>query len=130
MEHILVVEARKYIGVSFFYKGRGKGGMDCAGLVCVSLSNTIIPGYNFLNYTLNPSPKDIRAELLSIADDVREPISGDLMIFSLSGLPQHVAIYTNSNTIIHTYKRVGKVIEEKYTNYWKSKLENIYRVRS
>ena len=130
MEHIIVLEARKFLNIPFFFKGRSNGGMDCAGVVCKALSNTIIPGYEFLDYTFNPSPQNIRIELLKIAYEVTDPISGDLLIFNLSGLPQHIAIFTSENTIIHTYKRVGKVVEEKYTNYWNSKLENIYRIRS
>lgn len=127
-ENPIVIEARKYIGTKFFFKGRSNGGLDCAGLA-VKAIQVKIKNYEFLNYTYNPSVNIIKKELERICSIENEIKPGYLGLFNLDGLPQHVAIFTNNNTIIHTYKRIGKVIEEKYSNYWKNKLDTIYKVK-
>lgn len=124
-----VEEARSYIGTPYFYKGRSRGGIDCAGIVCRSLNATIIPGYDFLDYALNANPRHVKKELENISDETNVLEHGSILLLNLNNLPSHIAIYTDSNTIIHSYKRRGKVVEEKFTNYWKDKLDSIYRVR-
>lgn len=127
-EDDIIIEARKYIGTPFFFKGRSRGGLDCAGLATLAI-NVYIRNYNFTNYTINPNPKIIKKELLRIANNVNNLRSGDLLLIDLYGLPQHIALYTSNNTIIHTYKGIGKVVEEKYTYYWKNKVDSIYRIK-
>lgn len=128
---LLVDSARNYIGRPFHFKGRSKGGMDCAGHVILSLrdANIVPKDYDFLAYNINPSPRIIKKELLSLFDLVDSLLSGDILLINLYGLPQHVAIYSENSTIIHTYKDIGKVIEEKFSKYYKDRLDSIYRIR-
>jgi len=130
MEHELVDIARKYVGVKYWFKGRSRGGLDCAGVAILSIREYTIPDYEYLEYSANPNPTHIKRELLKIADKVDSMQSGDIFLIRLHGAPQHVAIYTNNNTIIHAYEDIGKVVEEKYTKYWQNKLDSIYRLRN
>lgn len=114
----------------YFYKGRGKGGIDCGGTFVLLVNKLVDIDYEFKQYNTNPSPRIIKKEISNYANLVKEPIlSGDILLISLSGLPQHIAYYTNNNTIIHTYQNVGKLVEEKFTKYWQDKLDSIYRMR-
>ena len=121
--------AKAYLDVPYVYKGRSKGGMDCAGLLIKTLNSTVLPDYNFLNYGVNPNPKHVRKELLNISEQISEIEYGCLLVLKLHGLGNHIAIYIEDNNLLHTYGRAGKVIVEKYTLYWQKKLDSIYRVR-
>ena len=45
---------------------------------------------------------------------------------TFEGEPQHVAIVSLPN-IIHSYERVGRVVEHGLTEFWRKRIVRIYR---
>lgn len=114
--------ARSYIDVKYFYKGRGHGGLDCAGL-CVLAYN--LP--DIFKYNDNSSLKEIILQLepyFSRVTNIEDIDNEDLLLFN----SVHTAIYCrDKNTIIHSYRKVGRVVEEKLTKFWKDRIHSSYR---
>jgi len=56
-------------------------------------------------------------------------IEGDIMLFwARSELDKHVAIYLNSDYMLHSSRGVGAVVIEKWTRpNWKHQLRSVYR---
>lgn len=110
--------ARSYIDTKFFYKGRGRGGLDCAGLImCIYNLEDIF------NYNNNDNLSHLKKELEKSFKLSKELLPESVLLFD----DGHLAFYTDSSTIIHTYRKIGKVLEEDYNKFWKIKLDTIYR---
>ena len=56
--------------------------------------------------------------------------NGCILWLSVTHVPQHVAIWTKDNTIIHSVN-VGakKVIEHGFTNPWPKKVKAMYKIK-
>lgn len=122
--------ARSLIGIPYHFKGRSNGGLDCGGHYIKSLNNSgLYPTYEFLDYGTNPNPKHLIKELCKVCDIVQVIEPGCVLLINYSGLPQHIAIYSEVNTLIHVYKASGTVTEEKFNNFWKSRVDTIFKVR-
>jgi cell wall-associated NlpC family hydrolase len=52
--------------------------------------------------------------------------AGDMVLFRISTAPQHIAIYTDKDTIIHAYFHAGKVTEQSFAP-WRNQLKHVYR---
>lgn len=130
MEHELVTSARKLIGIPYFYKGRSGGGLDCGGMYITVINNTVDSTYNYTDYGINPNPNHIKRELLVHTDNTSVLEPGTILLIRIHALPQHIAIYTEVDTIIHTYEDIGKVVEEKLTKFWKDRIDSMYKLRS
>lgn len=122
--------ARSFIGTPYHFKGRSKGGLDCAGHYIKSINKAgFYSNYEYLNYGTNPNPKGIIKALKETCDIIEEIEPGSVLLINYTGLPQHIAIYTDKNTLVHVYKQAGKVTEEKFTKFWKDRVYTIFKVR-
>lgn len=125
------IAARNYIGTPFRHQGRTKWGLDCVGLIIKVAHDLNITDFDYTNYTEIPDSKEMRYYLnkymFRIPTNMQQ--AGDIFYMSFTKTPQHLAIYTSTNTIIHSASVFKGVIEQSFSKYWKSKTKEIYRFR-
>lgn len=121
--------ARKYIGVPFRHQGRTKDALDCAGLIILIAHDEGISDFDFTNYRMQPDSVVMRKYLNQNLDRIFTLEPGCILYMSFFKNPQHLAIYTSSNTIIHAASVFGGVVEHSFDKYWISKVKEIYKYR-
>lgn len=126
---IMIAAARTCSGTPFHHQGRSIGiGLDCIGLVVVALRAAGITVHDRSDYGRRPDGKSLRAALQEHgAQSVEEIKAGDILLFRYDGQPQHVALATGSDMMIHSFAPAGKVVETSIGDYWKRRLTGIYR---
>ena len=131
MEKIVAV-ARTYVGTKFHHQGRLKGvGVDCVGLlVGVASEVGISTTADTTNYKRRNGYETLIPALTSVMDEVAvEAIQpGDVLVFTIQQEPQHVAIYSENDMIIHAVDPMG-VVEVTFDEMWRKWLHSAYRVR-
>ncbi len=119
----IIKEARTWVGTPYKHQGRIKGlGVDCVGLaigVAESLGVQVghIPGYGRI-----PSGNRLRAGLDLHCSRVDQLAPGCIILMRFKKEPQHLAIYTDQDTIIHAYQSVGKCVEHSFSDKWKRRV--------
>ena len=96
----VVAEAKKYLGVPYFYGGTSPAGFDCSGFVQyvykqmgISISRTT---YTQINDGIKVSDNDLKP--------------GDLIFFGTISDPYHVGMYVGSSQYIHA-PQTGDVVK-------------------
>lgn len=131
----IVEQARTWIGTPFYHAGREKGlGVDCIGLV-ISVCNELdlIGGYDYREYSQIAPSGTMRTMLLPFFSELggNDPdLAGDVLLFTIGGLEQHVAIYTgDDNRIVHAFQSVGFVAENDFKGLWVRVCTGSFRLR-
>ncbi len=127
---LAIEAARACLGTPFHHQGRQAGlGLDCIGLLAVSLKAA---GYDIrdrADYARRPDGKSLIAALDEHgAKPVQDIQAGDILVFRYDGQPQHVALATSAETMIHSFAPARKVVETSIGAYWKRRLTGIYRL--
>jgi cell wall-associated NlpC family hydrolase len=128
----IVNKAREYIDTPFVHQGRMKNvGVDCAGLcVCVLTELGLILS-DVKNYKRIPDGNvfaDTVNKNLTRKDNMEV---GDFLIFAFDSEPQHIAIVSQLNPlkIIHSYQKVGKVVEHNAGRFWEQKIRGCFEIK-
>lgn len=145
----IIAEGRTWIGTPFHHQGRVKGvGCDCIGGVLGILHNAgvrsrqrddagnPIPFTEFdrTDYSTDPNSERLKHTLDEhlIAIPLAEIRAGDVLLFKIIHLPQHVGIVADHPygglSLIHAYSPAGKMVEEQLTQSWLSRVVSAYRV--
>lgn len=112
----LINAARNYLGTPYRHQGRDKRGLDCAGLIVVTLQDLGVAVADVQGYTMNPH----RGRLQKIIESntcismVDVPESGDILLIRFKTEPQHLAFKTDLG-IIHATADLGMVVEHRFT---------------
>lgn len=127
----LVRTARGYLGTPFHHAGRQKGlGVDCVGLVLCALHELGATDWDDRHYSRLVDPDHLRRQIERHCDPVpveaRQP--GDLLLFRVQGVAQHVGLFTGES-VIHAYETVGYVVEHRFGAAWERRLAAVYRWR-
>jgi NlpC/P60 family putative phage cell wall peptidase len=127
----VVAEARRWVGTPYQHQARLRGvGVDCAGLV-IEVARTLgLLDVQYADYGQTPHQGMLRricdTHLLRI-DDV-EPGCILLMGFLVGpAQEQHLAIFTDTGTIVHAYAHADACVEHRYSSAWRSRTRQIYR---
>lgn len=130
---LIVSAARTCLGTPFRHQGRIAGvGLDCAGVV-VEVAKAIgsnpidVSGYGRVpvNGQLE-SVLDTQTDLERVLD-ISTRRAGDILLLRFSGEPQHLAVLTDNNTIVHSYEAVGKCCEHRLSSVWAARIVRVYR---
>ncbi len=126
---LMMAAARNCLGTPFHHQGRQAGvGLDCIGLVIIALRAAGVTVTDRTDYGRRPDGNSLSDALLahgaSVADDIN---AGDVLLFRYDGHPQHVALATNVNNMIHSFAPAEKVVETSIGDYWRRRLVGIYR---
>ncbi len=139
-----VTAARSTVGTRFLHQGRvPRVGLDCAGLVLyaaaeVGLDPQDFPGRNYSRWPVmsDPDRASRRGVWLRdfVANQTREidPAArqeGTILLFWVfrPGLPQHLAIVTGPETILHAWYDAGAVVETPLTG-WHDKIVGAFEL--
>ena len=126
-----IAAARACLGTPFRHQGRIPGrGLDCVGVVVHAaraagfdlIDNTRYgrsPCRNMLQAALDAQPA-----LCHVTD--RQP--GDILLMRFAGEPQHLAVLTDDNTIVHAYASIEKVCEQRLAQVWAARIVRAYRL--
>lgn len=122
----IIEEALTWCGTPFFHTGREKGkSCDCAGLIIGVFNNVgLLKGYDFRQYS-QYEPEGMMRKLLSkFCIDFNDPMAiqkGDIMLFTINGFEQHIAIATQDGggRMCHAFQTANVVSEHETTDWWK-----------
>lgn len=128
----ILKHARECLKTPFRHQGRicGKS-LDCAGVIIHVAKSLGFSPEDIKAYGRSPS----RGTLMTTLDSqsciyqVCHMLPGDILLMKFGSEPQHLAIYTDANTIIHGYSKVGYVCEHRLSSMWKGKIVKIYRFK-
>jgi cell wall-associated NlpC family hydrolase len=127
---LMIAAARGCLGTPFHHQGRAaKSGLDCIGLVIVAVRAANIVVRDRTAYGRRPDGKSLLAALQEHgARQVDAVEAGDILLFRYDNQPQHVALATSADTMIHSFAPAGKVVETAIGAYWLRRLTGIYRI--
>jgi cell wall-associated NlpC family hydrolase len=126
------VNIAAYIGLPYAPKGRGSEGVDCWGLVQLFYQRELgiaVPSY-VEEYV---SPDDRLTVSQAILANIGkweaaltlEP--GDMLLFSILGLPLHTGVYIGDNDFLHAFRNTNSCIERLNSITWGRRLIGAYR---
>jgi cell wall-associated NlpC family hydrolase len=126
----IVDTARQYIGTPFHHQARVKGvGIDCAGLLVCVARDLGLPHYDVQGYSRIPSGGDFKMHLDANLDRIAEIEVGCILLMTFEVDPQHVAICSTQDSIIHAYFNARKCVEHILDDVWRNRINSIYRFR-
>lgn len=128
----IIAAARECIETPFRHQGRIIGrALDCVGVACHVMARLQLPyidqsGYPRLPYKgLLTSALNEQPHLCEVEGEMR---AGDLLLMRFMREPQHVAILTDTGTIIHAWYDAGKCCEHDLTPEWRQRIVKVYRI--
>lgn len=123
--------ARECLGTKYGHQGRTVGVvMDCAGPLVHIFKSLDMKLYDPKGYSR--MPHDGRLEKILDKQPhlqrVKTPelSAGDVVIFRVNSAPQHIAIYTDIDTIVHANFDTKRVTEQSFAP-WRNQLKHVYR---
>lgn len=125
----MVAAARRCLGTPFHHQGRAPGiGLDCIGLIVIAAHAAGILVRDRTGYGQRPDGRSLQDALLShgaVATGVWQ--AGDILLFRYDGQPQHVALATGADSMIHSFAPARGVVETSIGDYWRRRLAAAYR---
>lgn len=128
----IIAHARETLGTNFQHQARVPGiGIDCAGVLVHILKSLDLPHVDERGYPRTPYKGLIRSILESQPSLQKIPkaemSAGDVLLMKFAREPQHVAILAG-DTIIHAYSQVGRCVEHGFTDEWRRRVTDVFRV--
>ena len=122
--------ARKCLGTPFHHQGRTPGaGLDCIGLLVVAFRAAGINVRDRIDYGRRPDGRSLLAELDAHGFTPANEISaGNVLLFRYDRQPQHAALATGPDSMIHAFAPAGAVVETSIGEYWKRRLVGVYGI--
>jgi NlpC/P60 family putative phage cell wall peptidase len=125
----MIAAARKCLGTPFHHQGRRpRLGLDCIGLIVVALRAAGFDVRDRTDYARRP---DGRSLIAALTEHGAVPASGieagDILLFRYDSQPQHAALATAPDRMIHSFAIAGEVVETIIGDYWRRRLNGIYR---
>lgn len=125
----IIAAARLELGTPFVHQGRIPGkALDCAGLA-VTVARHWYTVAEPQAYGRSPYLGLLRewVEAQSFIEP-GQPVAGALLLMRFGNDPQHLAICAGE-TIIHSYGKVGKVVEHNFSPVWRARVVKSYRFK-
>lgn len=126
----LIAAARACLGTPFHHQGRLAGvGLDCIGLIVVALGQVGVAVQDRTDYAPRPDGVSLLAALEAHGARRVDAIeAGDILLFRYDHQPQHVALASGAESMIHAFAPAGRVVETALGAYWRRRLVGIYRL--
>ena len=122
----VVREARTWVGVPFLHQGRSRNGVDCVGLPIVVLHDArrLPPTLKLRDYPRAALPTgNLEQHFLALLHPAaRRTCPAVSLRFKWQRTLAHVAIYTDTDTLIHALETHGRVIEHGFRGMWRTPL--------
>ncbi|MCM8624142.1 MAG: NlpC/P60 family protein [Candidatus Accumulibacter sp.] len=131
----ILIAARQCLGTPFRHQGRLVGvGLDCAG-VAVHIARVIGVEYvDVQGYGRTPANGQLAQSLdsqpcLEIVPAISGRRPGDLLLMRMARDPQHLAVLTDRETILHAYESAGHCCEHRLDRSWRARIVRVYHFR-
>jgi cell wall-associated NlpC family hydrolase len=126
----LIDAARRYIGTPWQHMGRNKYGLDCAGLLVITVYDVLKAWVEVSDYSPWPRPAVMReiCNRILVRSDQKSMMPGDVILLYVPGIGVcHMGWYAG-NTLIHASNEAGmkKVVEHSIHPDWN--LRGVYSV--
>ena len=131
----IVKQARTWLGTPFHHQGRLKGvGVDCTGLIVMVLKELgykEVEKYDIRNYPVKRSYPELKKVLKEKCIEIpfKDSVEGDLLLFVLTKDPQHLAIKSGEDKMIHAVRKFGAV-EVTIDEMWLRRLDSVWRLKA
>lgn len=135
----IVAEARSWIGTPWVHQGRIKGlSVDCVGLIGGVALAVGIQGardwsanLQFYNYGRQPDPLLLNDGCALWLDRiaVRDATMADVLVMRFRRDPQHFALLSATDYMIHAFAGAGKVVENRLDEKWRRRIVSAWRFR-
>jgi cell wall-associated NlpC family hydrolase len=144
----IVCTAKAWVGTKYHHQGRLKktdihlGGVDCFGLIMgiakelgiVGIGGKPLVQYDRIDYAMLPDGTRLKEFLDKHFLSVGKMRSGDILLFSFFGNPQHLGIVSNVIAddrieIIHCYSGSRLVVQHYLSPAWIRMISGVYRFR-
>jgi NlpC/P60 family putative phage cell wall peptidase len=127
----VIAEARRWIGTPYQHQARCLGaGVDCGGLVLEVARALDVFHAEYSDYGQLPHKGLIRALCDRHLERIDEAEPGCVLLIAFlpgPGQEQHLAIMTDTGTIVHAYANVGACVEHRYSKAWQARVRQFYR---
>jgi cell wall-associated NlpC family hydrolase len=125
----IIAAARAEVGTPFVHQGRLPGkALDCAGLAA-TVARHWYEVEEPRAYGRSPHLGLLQQWVEAQAFIERGPVeAGALLLMRFGAEPQHLAICAG-DTVIHSYSRVGKVVEHNFSAVWRARVVQSYRFK-
>ena len=133
----IIAAARGWIGTPWRHQASLKGvGCDCIGLFAgvaaelgCSEASAFLGDPNLRCYGRQPERRQLLAGCARFLDETPEAFPGDLLMMRFQTDPQHFAILSTPDRIIHASATAGKVVEHQLDDLWRRRVVRFYRLR-
>jgi NlpC/P60 family putative phage cell wall peptidase len=125
----MIAAARECLGTPFHHQGRTPGaGLDCIGLLVVAARAAGRVVEDRTDYSRRPDGQSLIDVLRAHgAAEVSDIAAGDILLFRYDRQPQHVALATGPDNMIHSFAPARAVVETAIGDYWRRRLCGIFR---
>jgi cell wall-associated NlpC family hydrolase len=113
MREEFVAEVRSWLGTRFRYQGRDRKGIDCVGVIVLSLA-TLGLSLQITPYGKQVTGDSALAQLRANGRrlDFADARPGDIALLNYRGESNHVGIITGEGTMVHSLAFAKKVVEQ------------------
>ena len=130
----IITAARTYLGVPWRHQGRGRRGLDCAGLIVRVARDLGLSDYDATGYRRHAQGQSFVEHFRRNMDQLPVPNMrpGDVLVFADAAYPCHAAIVAEKYgrpSIVHAHATRRKVVEELYAAEWPDKVKFCFRFR-
>jgi NlpC/P60 family putative phage cell wall peptidase len=125
----VVSQAQTWLGTPWHHQARLKGvGVDCIGLLVGVCKELNISVQDYQEYARFPDGYHLAKELdRQLIKKFTQPMPGDIMLFRISRMPQHIAICSPLG-LIHAHQGVMQVVETAMPKYWDTHILGVYQL--
>lgn len=131
----IVAEARSWCGTRWQHNTSLKGvATDCIGLIAgVGRAVGIAQAFSFMRdaryqgYGRTPNPALLCEAVDTYLERTDHPLPGDVLLLRFKVDPQHFAILTTTDYMVHAFAPARKVAEHRIDAHWRERIVGAYR---
>jgi len=133
----VIAEARSWVGTPFLHQGRNHLGIDCVGLVIVTMQRlgALPEDFESPDYGRLPNMGELRRKIADHCTPLPAPVPGALLGMTWFSDDSHVAVYTG-HSIIHAFQRSrgrvrnpkqrSRVVEHSFRAKWIDRVAGVW----
>lgn len=131
--------AQTWLGTRWQHQAYVRGvGTDCIGLIAGVALELGLPEARAWaadptqhNYGREPQPAALLANAVQFLDPIslNTELPGDVLLLRFSREPQHFAILSSTDRIVHAYAQARRVIENRLDEAWRDRIMRAYSYR-
>jgi cell wall-associated NlpC family hydrolase len=128
----VIAKARELLGVPYRHQGRSHIAVDCIGVIVVVVRDLALIDVDLFipaNYTARPRDGLLERYVASVCVPSEGPVAGGFALFrwAPTAPAAHCAILTG-DTMIHSYKTVGRVTEHGFRAKWPERVHSFWKL--